>query len=50
MSFVNGSASKPASESKDSKCWERCNNMVIGWIIASLDRVVVKSIIYYNNA
>ena len=50
MSFVDGSTPKPAIESTDFKCWERCNNMVIGWIIASLDRMVAKNIMYYNNA
>ena len=50
LSFVDDTTSKPPPNSSDSKCWKRCNNMVIGWIIASLDRVVAKSIMYYNNA
>lgn len=28
------------------KAWDRCNNMVLGWLIASLDRVVAKSVLY----
>lgn len=50
LCFVDGSVPKPSSNSTNSKSWERCNNMVIGWIIASLDRVIAKSIMYYNNA
>ncbi|CAO2834342.1 unnamed protein product [Amaranthus hypochondriacus] len=50
LSFVDGTVKKPSSDSSEFKCWERCNNMVIGWIIASLDRVLAKSVMYYNNA
>ena len=50
LSFIDGTAVKLSSDSSDSKCWERCNNLVIGWIIASLDRVLAKSVMYYNNA
>lgn len=50
LCFVDGSVPKPSSTSTDSKSWERCNNMVIGWIIASLDIVITKSVMYYNNA
>ena len=50
MSFIDWTTPKPSSGSVDSKCWEWCNNMVIGWIIASLVRTVAKSIMYYNDA
>lgn len=48
--FVDGSVAKSSSTSSDSKSWERCNNMIIGWIIASPDRVIAKSVMYYNTA
>lgn len=50
MSFIDGTTPKPSSGSADSSCWGRCNNMVIGWIIASLERTVAKSVMYYNTA
>lgn len=49
LCFVDGTALKP-SNSTNANCWERCNNMVIGWLIASIDRVIAKSVMYYNNA
>ncbi|CAO2834773.1 unnamed protein product [Amaranthus hypochondriacus] len=48
--FVDGIAIKLASNTIDAKCWERCNSMVIGWLIVSLDRIIAKSVMYYNDA
>ena len=30
--------------------WERCNNMIIDWLIALLDRTLAISIMYYSTA
>ena len=45
--FVDGSLEKP---SINDKAWNRCNNMVIGWLIASLERSIAKSIMYFKTA
>ena len=29
--------------------WQRCNNMVIGWLISFLERHIAKSIIYFKT-
>lgn len=50
MSFVDGTLPEPSSSSPDHKAWIRCNNMVIGWLIASMDRLIAKSIMYCGTA
>ena len=45
--FVDGSLDKPAANSNEVKAWEHCNDMVIGWIIASLERSIARSVMYY---
>ncbi|CAO2815585.1 unnamed protein product [Amaranthus hypochondriacus] len=50
MSFVDNTLPKPSNNAVHQKAWERCNNMVIGWLIASLDRNLAKSIMYYCTA
>lgn len=50
MSFVDGTLPQPSISSSTHKAWTRCNNMVIGWLIASMDRLLAKSIMYCNTA
>ena len=50
MCFVNGSLEKSSSDSSDAKAWEHCNNMIIRWIIASLERPIARSVMYYITA
>ena len=42
MSFIDNTPPKPTNNSFLQKAWERCNNMVIGWLIASLDQNLAK--------
>ena len=48
--FVDGSLPKPVDSSSDEKAWKRCNNMVIGWLIASLERSIAKTTMYFPTA
>lgn len=50
MSFVDGSLPQPSSTSSDFQARTRCNNMVIGWLIASVDRLTAKSVTYCSTA
>ncbi|XP_057530017.1 uncharacterized protein LOC130808576 [Amaranthus tricolor] len=50
MSFVDGSLPQPPDGSLDEGAWKRCNNMVIGWLISSLERHIAKSIMYFKTA
>lgn len=45
MSFVDGSLTKPTSETK-AKAWDSANNMVCGWILWSLGPNIVKSVLH----
>ncbi|XP_057520693.1 uncharacterized protein LOC130800967 [Amaranthus tricolor] len=49
LAFVDGSLPKLEDNSSDLKAWERCNTMVIGWILTSLERTVAKNVMYYNT-
>ena len=46
--FVDGSLPKPEDNAPDER-GNRCNNMVIGWMIPSLDRNIAKSIMYMKT-
>lgn len=50
MSFVDGTLPMPSSPSPDHNAWIRGNNMVIRWLIASMDRLTAKSIMYCSTA
>ena len=50
MSFVDGTLPQSSSTSSDHKAWIRSNNMVIGWLIASMDRLTTQSIMYCSTA
>ena len=48
LCFVDGTLDKPADDDTNKKAQERCNNMIIGWLIASLDRMLAKSVMFYS--
>lgn len=50
LCFVDGTLPQPTTDAAHIKAWHRCNNMVIGWLISSLDRVVAKSVMYNKYA
>lgn len=50
LGFVNGSLAKPAVDSPDLKAWERCNDLVCSWLLASLDDNIAKSVLFFNTA
>lgn len=50
LSFVDGTLTKPASNSPVPKAWERVNNVVIGWILSSLDSSIGKSVLWFQTA
>ena len=49
VAFVDGFLLTPTSVEDEQKAWDRYNNMVIGWTIASLERMTAKSIMCYRN-
>jgi hypothetical protein len=48
LSFVNGSLSKPTSSTSEIQLWERCSDMVLSWILNSIDKSIVNSLIYHD--
>ncbi|XP_057969569.1 uncharacterized protein LOC131158726 [Malania oleifera] len=46
--FVNGTLSKPTSSSAETQLWERCSDMVLSWILNSIDPSSVHSLIYHE--
>lgn len=51
LSFVDGNLPQPDnSYPKVSKSWERCNNMVTGWILRSLGPMTIKSVLHLSSA
>lgn len=50
MDFITNTLPKPTHDDILERAWDRCNNMVIGWLIASLDRTLAKSIMYFSTS
>jgi len=48
--FVSGYYAKPASTSPLLPLWERCNSMVISWLLHSVNKDIAASIIYTPTA
>jgi hypothetical protein len=47
LGFIDGSLAKPA---EDTSAWDRCNNMVLSWILNSVSQEISFSIIYIESA
>ncbi|XP_074352226.1 uncharacterized protein LOC141691382 [Apium graveolens] len=50
IGFVDGSISRPASNSRLLSHWNRCNHMVISWLLNSVSSDIRNSIVYINTA
>lgn len=50
VGFINGTLSKPASDSPDYDNWIAVNSMIIGWIRASIDPKVKSSVSLISEA
>ena len=50
MSFITGGYPKPSSDSPYLPLWERCNSMVISWLLHSVNKDIASSIIYTPTA
>lgn len=48
--FIDGSVVKPDEKDEDYKAWERCNHLVIFYILRSLDNELARSVLYYTTA
>ena len=50
MAFVSGDYAKPIDNSPYLPIWERCNSMVITWLLHAVDKKIASSIIYTPTA
>jgi len=50
LGFIDGSLTKPAMDASEFSAWNRCNNMVLSWILNSVSQEIASSIIYIESA
>ncbi|XP_061340934.1 uncharacterized protein LOC133287358 [Gastrolobium bilobum] len=50
LAFVDGSVPRPSSNDLLFPSWNRCNSMVISWIINSVTNEIADSLLYFTNA
>ncbi|XP_028783620.1 uncharacterized protein LOC114739708 [Neltuma alba] len=50
LKFVDGTLSRPSSTDNFFPAWERCNNLVQGWLTKSLTPTIAKSILWLDSA
>ncbi|KAF5468503.1 hypothetical protein F2P56_012648 [Juglans regia] len=50
LGFINGSLTKPTDPLTNARLWDCCNNMVLSWLLNSVDKSLVSSLIYHQNA
>lgn len=50
IGFVNGTIDIPPITAPEYKLWERCNDLVISWILFNLDEVIAKSVLFLKTA
>ncbi|XP_021761302.1 uncharacterized protein LOC110726144 [Chenopodium quinoa] len=50
LAFVDGSITVPIPEDVCYNAWRRCNDLVISWILSSLDPVLARSVLYFTTA
>lgn len=44
--FIDGTIDKP---DVTQKAWDRCNNMMISWILGVLNQDIARSVLYFNT-
>lgn len=50
LMFIDGSLPKPSVNDASCKAWERCNDIIISYILRSLEPNIAKSVIYLSTA
>ncbi|XP_057982224.1 uncharacterized protein LOC131167438 [Malania oleifera] len=46
--FVNGTLPKPTSSSTETQLWECYSDMILSWILNSIDKFIVHNLIYHE--
>lgn len=50
LGFVDGSINKPDATDNTFKAWQRCNSMLISWLLGVLDQNLARSVLYFDTA
>nr|GMD07953.1 uncharacterized protein LOC109174480 [Ipomoea batatas] len=51
LAFVNGTITKPSTDDMEKYlAWERCNNMVVSWIVRTLSPTIGSSVLWIDTA
>lgn len=50
LCFIDGSLSKPDEGNPIFLAWKRCNHMVISWLLNSISKELVASVLYIDTA
>lgn len=48
--FVDGSLNQPATISSNFGIWNRCNDLVISWMHASIETSIARSVLYLKTS
>nr|KYP76196.1 Retrovirus-related Pol polyprotein from transposon TNT 1-94 [Cajanus cajan] len=48
--FIDGSIQEPSADSSIRPFWQRCNTMVLGWLVRSMSAEIAQSIIWRSRA
>ncbi|KAK9741185.1 hypothetical protein RND81_03G087600 [Saponaria officinalis] len=49
LELVIGKVKKPTNDPVRASAWDACNNLVISWLLGSMDSLTRKSVMYYTN-
>ncbi|KAL5823293.1 hypothetical protein ACOSQ4_021193 [Xanthoceras sorbifolium] len=49
LRFIEGSMVQPPETAQNLKVWERCNNMVLSWMLNEIEKSLTSSLIYCNT-
>ncbi|XP_074334049.1 uncharacterized protein LOC141671658 [Apium graveolens] len=50
LGFIDGFIHVPAPNAVEYKFWERCNDLVISWLLLNLEESIVKSVLFMRTA
>jgi hypothetical protein len=50
LGFIDGTIKPPASTDAKSAIWQKCNDIVLSWILQSLNPDIASSVLYCTNA
>uniref|UniRef100_A0A151UDR9 Retrotransposon gag domain-containing protein n=1 Tax=Cajanus cajan TaxID=3821 RepID=A0A151UDR9_CAJCA len=50
LQFIDESLPKPANDDSKFLAWDRCNTLVLSWILHSLDSSIAQSVLWMDNA